>query len=76
MEYQILDRTSFKNFLGIETGDKVPDEKTVWSFRERVTKTGLVEELFEQFTSFLEAQELLFNEGQMIDASFTVAPRQ
>lgn len=76
VEYQILDRTSFKNFLGIETGDKVPDEKTVWSFRERVTKTGLVEELFEQFTSFLEAQELLFNEGQMIDASFTVAPRQ
>ena len=76
VEYQILDRTSFKNFLGLETGDKVPDEKTVWSFRERVTKTGLVEELFEQFTSFLEAQELLFNEGQMIDASFTVAPRQ
>jgi IS5 family transposase len=76
VEYQILDRTSFKTFLGLETGDKVPDEKTVWSFRERITKTGLVEELFEQFTSFLEEQELLFNEGQMIDASFTVAPRQ
>lgn len=76
VEYQILDRTSFKAFLGLETGDKVPDEKTVWSFRERVTKTGLVKELFEQFTSFLEAQELIFNEGQLIDASFTVAPRQ
>jgi len=76
VEYQILDRTSFKTFLGLETGDKVPDEKTVWSFRERVTKTGLVEELFEQFTSFLEEQELIFNEGQLIDASFTVAPRQ
>ena len=76
VEYQILDRTSFKIFLGLETGDKVPDEKTVWSFRERVTKTGLVEELFEQFTSFLEEQELIFNEGRLIDASFTVAPRQ
>jgi IS5 family transposase len=76
VEYQILDRTSFKTFLGLETGDKVPDEKTVWSFRERVTKTGLVEELFEQFTSFLEAKELIFNQGQLIDASFTVAPRQ
>ena len=76
VEYQILDRTSFKTFLGLETGDKVPDEKTVWSFRERVTKTGLVEELFEQFTLFLEEQELIFNEGQLIDASFTVAPRQ
>ena len=76
VEYQILDRTSFKTFLELETGDKVPDQKTVWSFRERVTKTGLVEELFEQFTSFLEKQELIFNEGQLIDASFTVAPRQ
>ena len=76
VEYQILDRTSFKIFLGLETGDKVPDEKTVWSFRERITRTGLVEELFEQFTSFLEPQELIFNQGQLIDASFTVAPRQ
>lgn len=76
VEYQILDRTSFKVFLGLETGDKVPDEKTIWSFRERITKTGLVEELFEQFTSFLEEKELIFNEGQLIDASFTVAPRQ
>ena len=37
VEYQIVDRTSFKTFLGLETSDKVPDEKTVWSFRERVT---------------------------------------
>lgn len=76
VEYQILDRTSFKAFLGLETGDKVPDEKTVWSFRERITKTGLVEELFERFILFLEEKELILNEGQMIDASFTVAPRQ
>ena len=76
VEYQILDRTSFKAFLGLGTGDKVPDEKTVWSFRERITKTGLVEGLFDQFTSFLEEKELLLNQGQMIDASFTVAPRQ
>ncbi len=76
VEYQILDRTSFKTFLGLETGDKVPDEKTVWSFRERLTKTGLVEDLFEQFTSFLEEKELILNEGQLVDASFTVAPRQ
>lgn len=76
VEYQILDRTSFKFFLGLETGDKVPDEKTVWSFRERLTKTGSVEELFEKFTAFLEEQALIFNEGQLIDASFTIAPRQ
>jgi transposase len=54
VEYQILDRSSFKSFLGLAKGDKVPDEKTVWSFRERITKTGLVEELFLHFVSFLE----------------------
>ena len=76
VEYQILDRISFKNFLGLLSGDKVPDEKTVWLFRERLTNQNLVEKLFSQFTSFLEEQELIFNEGQLVDASFTIAPRQ
>ena len=34
IEYQILDRLSFKKFLWLESGDKVPDGKTVWLFRE------------------------------------------
>jgi len=76
VEYQILDRTSFKNFLGLETGDKVPDEKTIWAFRENITKTGLVEEIFAQFIKYLESKGLILNEGQLVDASFTVAPRQ
>lgn len=76
VEYQILDRCSFKNFLGFETGDKIPDEKTVWAFRENLTKSGLIETLFNEFNSFLETKELILNEGQMIDASFTIAPRQ
>ena len=76
VEYQIIDRTSFKRFLGLETGDKVPDEKTVWAFREQLTKTGLVDELFGQFIGYLESNGLILNEGQIIDASFTIAPRQ
>lgn len=76
IEYQILDRLSFKKFLGLESGDKVPDEKTVWLFRENVTKIGLIEEVFELFTKFLENKGLIINEGKMIDASFTLTPRQ
>lgn len=76
IEYQIIDRTSFKKFLGLESGDKVPDEKTVWSFREQVTNAGLVEILFKEFRDYLESCSLIFNEGQLIDASFTLAPRQ
>ncbi len=32
VEFQILDRLSFKKFLGLEAGDEMPDEKTVRSF--------------------------------------------
>ena len=76
VEYQIVDRMSFKKFLGLETGDKVPDEKTIWSFRERLTQTASIEELFELFVSHLEQKGLIFNEGQIIDASFVEIPRQ
>lgn len=76
IEYQIVDRLSFKKFLGLESGDKVPDEKTVWAFRENMTNKGIVEDIFKQFTEFLERKNLIMNEGKMVDASFTVAPRQ
>jgi len=76
VEFQIIDRLSFKKFLGLESGDKVPDEKTVWLFRENLTKSGAIESLFSQFIQFLEDKSLIFNEGKLIDASFTVAPRQ
>ena len=76
IEYQILDRLSFKKFLSLESGDKVPDEKTVWAFRERITNIGLVEDIFLQFTKHLESKGLIMNEGKMVDASFTIAPRQ
>lgn len=76
IEYQIIDRISFKIFLGLESGDKVPDEKTVWAFRENITNQGVVEDIFTQFTNFLERKGLIMNQGKMIDASFTIAPRQ
>lgn len=60
----------------MESGNKVPDEKNVWAFRENLTNSGLVDEIFEQFTHYLGAKGLIMNEGKMIDASFTVAPRQ
>ncbi len=74
--YQIIDRASFKKSLGLGTGDKAPDEKTVWAFGENLTRTGHVGEVFGQFKKYLEPKGLMFNEGQLVDASFTVAPRQ
>ena len=76
VEYQIIDRTSFRTFLGLSSGDKVPDQKTIWMFRNELTKTGLVENIFNAFKKFLEGKNLIFNEGKIVDASFTIAPRQ
>ena len=32
-EFQIGDRFSFMQFLGLQPGDSVPDEKTIWDFK-------------------------------------------
>lgn len=41
-----------------------------------MTKLGLVASLFSLFNTFLNEKGLILNDGKMIDASFTVAPRQ
>ena len=33
-EYQIIDRSSFKQFLGLASGDNVPDSNTIRNFFE------------------------------------------
>jgi len=76
IEYQILDRLTFCRFLGLSLNDKVPDEKTVWDFRNKLIKKGLEKELFEKFTLLLESHGLIAHEGKIIDASFVEAPRQ
>jgi hypothetical protein len=48
-EYQIYDRRSFRQFLGLEIGEKVPDAKIIWLFRNNLAKQGLVEQLYEEF---------------------------
>ena len=37
-EYLINDRLSFMRFLGLSLGDRVPDARTIWLFRERLTR--------------------------------------
>jgi len=41
-EYLINDRLFFMRFLGLEASDHVPDAKTIWLFRERLTQAGAI----------------------------------
>jgi IS5 family transposase len=34
MQYQITDRLSFQRFLGLRLEDRIPDQKTIWLFRD------------------------------------------
>lgn len=76
MEFQIRDRLSFMRFLGLSLGDAVPDEKTIWLFREQLTEAGVIKRLFEEFDQFLEEKGFCARKGQIIDASIVGAPRQ
>ena len=39
-EYQLRDRLSFMRFAGLALHDPVPDAKTIWLFREQLTRAG------------------------------------
>jgi len=75
-EFQIKDRLSFMQFLGLQIGDKVPDEKTIWLFKEQLKEKKLAEELFNLFTGQLLGHGIVAKEGSIVDASFVDVPRQ
>src|SRR5215510_5536908 len=76
VEYQINDRMSFMRFLDLSIADDIPDSRTVWVFRERLTDLEPVEELFALFLKELDRLHLIVNEGKIIDTSFVEVPRQ
>lgn len=75
-EYLINDRLSFMRFLGLGLSDRVPDAKTIWLFRERLTKAGAIGMLFSRFDTMLGEAGYIPMSGQIIDASLVAAPRQ
>jgi transposase, IS5 family len=52
-EYQLKDRLSFMRFCGLGLEDRVPDAKTIWLFREQLTKAGAIQRLFQRFDAAL-----------------------
>ena len=75
-EFLINDRLSFMRFLGLDLSDRIPDARTIWLFREKLTKAGAIQGLFERFDAALRAAGFLAMSGQIIDASLVAAPKQ
>jgi len=75
-EFQINDRTSFKQFLNLKLGDKIPNQKTIWHFKEQLAKKDVSQKLFELFAKQLMNKGIIAKEGSMVDATFVDVPRQ
>ncbi len=75
-EFQINDRISFMRFLGMDVHDRVPDAKTIWAFRDTLTKADVIRELFDAFNKQLTDAHLITHAGTIVDATFVDAPRQ
>lgn len=75
-EFLINDRLSFMRFLGLGLSDRVPDARTIWLFRERLTKAGAINALFERFDAMLRDAGYIAMSGQIVDSSLIAAPKQ
>src|SRR3979411_2192119 len=68
-EFQVRDRFSFTRFLRLGIEDSIPDATTLWLFREKLAKAGLIETLFERFDQHLAAQGYMARGGESIEAA-------
>ena len=75
-EYQITDRLSFQRFLGLSLCDTVPDAKTIWHFREELSREKVIDTIFYRFVRQLEEKGIITRSGSILDATFVDAPRQ
>ncbi|HSM19276.1 MAG TPA: IS5 family transposase [Hyphomicrobiales bacterium] len=75
-EFLINDRLSFMRFLRLGLADRVPDAKTIWAFRERLTRAGAIEALFRRFDRAIREAGYIPMSGQIVDASLVAAPKQ
>jgi transposase, IS5 family len=71
LERQIIDRLSFRKFLGFP--ERIPDRSTVWAFRERLAETGKDREIWGELQKQIDAKGLEVKEGVMQDATFITA---
>ena len=76
IEYAILDRLSFMRFLGLGINDPVPDAKTIWLFRDNLSKGNMVEKLFGHLDKQLDTDGIIVHKGKLVDATIVEVPIQ
>jgi IS5 family transposase len=75
MEYALLDRLSWQQFVGLENSRDLPDARTIWLFKNLLAQGGGAQALFAQVQHQLAAAGLAAKGGQIIDATIVSAPK-
>ncbi len=75
-EFMVRDRLSFMRFLGLGLGDRVPDEKTIWLFKDQLAKGSATKKLFARFDGYLIQKGFAAKKGQIMDAAIVEVPKQ
>jgi transposase, IS5 family len=73
-EEMLLDRISFRKFLGLDAEDGAPDYSTISKFRDRLREKGHESTLFDETLAILRERGLVLNTGTLIDATILEAP--
>lgn len=73
-EELIHDRISFRRFLDIKEEDNIPDETTICNFRNALIKKKLLSRIFEEVKAMMKENNLILNEGTLVDATLIHSP--
>lgn len=68
LEKELYDRISFHNFLHYP--EKMPDARTIWAFRERLSDTGTDKIIWKEMWRQLESRGIAIRKGVIQDATF------
>ena len=69
LEEALMDRISFRRFVGLSFTDITPDETTFVNFRKRLREAQIHEDIFDAVVKHLDSQGFLVREGTMVDAT-------
>jgi IS5 family transposase len=73
LEEALIDRLSFRRFVGLALGETSPDHSTISRFRTALVAQGLSEAVFEAVNLQIDAKGLILRQGTIIDATLVEA---
>lgn len=73
LEEALIDRLSFRRFVGLALGETSPDHSTISRFRSALVMQGLSEAVFEAVNLQIDAKGLILRQGTIIDATLVEA---